>query len=571
VTMMHNVWRSFRLGAYRGRPFYLGSAGWVLYFITPLGPGYLARAALNELQAGPNGRLSPTFVLLCVSLVVAEIAIGLMIWVSHRAYTKGFRAAIGLVQVNVLHAQLASGGADSGPPTQSPSEATSRFRDDPHDLIMFVDTIVDSLGLIIFATVAFVVLARIDPLATAVASLPLVGIAFGNRWIGHRARTTRHAARRSTAEVAGFLGSALSASTTVKVAGARDHVLARFSALSQRRAAANVTDQVLADSLFTIGDTVADVCVGLALIVAATRARSGALSAGDFALFASYFTTLVWLPRRIVGVVIGHKRFEVSARRLEDLLPPVTATVDPLMVHRITPIAGGGPVEVRNPRQRIPLVRLDLRDVTLNNRGVVGVNLTVRQGQLAILAGPVASGKTSLLHAVLGLLPLDDGEILWNDEPVEDRAAFFTPPQCAYIPQTPVLFADSLVENLLLGADIDRPQVREAVHLAGFDRDVTGFGEGLHTLIGARGVRLSGGQLQRAAAARAFVRRTELLIIDDLTSALDVETEVLLWDRLRAAGVTVLAASNRPAALERADVVFTCGSGVIPPLLAPTK
>ena len=74
-------------------------------------------------------------------------------------------------------------------------------------------------------------------------------------------------------------------------------------------------------------------------------------------------------------------------------------------------------------------------------------------------------------------------------------------------------------------------------------------------LVGARGVRLSGGQAQRAAAARALAHRPELLILDDLTSALDVETELELWHRLAAVGATVLAASNRPAALARADVV----------------
>jgi ATP-binding cassette, subfamily B, bacterial len=81
----------------------------------------------------------------------------------------------------------------------------------------------------------------------------------------------------------------------------------------------------------------------------------------------------------------------------------------------------------------------------------------------------------------------------------------------------------------------------------------------LATPIGARGVRLSGGQAQRAAATRALVHRPELLVLDDLTSALDVETENQLWERLAAAGFTVLAASNRPVALARANQVITLG------------
>jgi ATP-binding cassette, subfamily B, bacterial len=121
------------------------------------------------------------------------------------------------------------------------------------------------------------------------------------------------------------------------------------------------------------------------------------------------------------------------------------------------------------------------------------------------------------------------------------------------------LFAQSLVENLRLGEDIKGEVLASALRQSAFDGDLAGFPEGLATRIGSRGIRLSGGQLQRAAAARAFVRHTELVVLDDLTSALDVETELLLWERLRANGVTVLAASTRPAALAQADVILDLG------------
>ena len=183
------------------------------------------------------------------------------------------------------------------------------------------------------------------------------------------------------------------------------------------------------------------------------------------------------------------------------------------------------------------------------------MTLSVPRGSLTVITGPVGCGKTSVLRAVIGLLDIDAGEVRWNGRRIDDRAAFFVPPQAAFVPQVPRLFAESLLDNLRLGHALDDAAIAEAIAIAAFDADVADLPEGLETLVGARGVRLSGGQAQRAAAARALAHRPELLILDDLTSALDVETELELWKRLAAAGATVLAASNRPAALARADLV----------------
>jgi ATP-binding cassette subfamily B protein len=191
------------------------------------------------------------------------------------------------------------------------------------------------------------------------------------------------------------------------------------------------------------------------------------------------------------------------------------------------------------------------------------VDLVVPRGSFTVITGRVGSGKTTLLRTILGLLPAQAGVVCWNGAPVEDPAGFFVPPRSAYTPQVPRLFSLSLRDNLLLGrSDIDA-RLEEAVRSAVLDHDVGAMPAGLATLVGPMGVRLSGGQVQRSAAARMFVRSPELLVFDDLSSALDVETEKQLWERLftERVGTTSLVVSHRRPALRRADQIVVLHDG----------
>ncbi len=168
---------------------------------------------------------------------------------------------------------------------------------------------------------------------------------------------------------------------------------------------------------------------------------------------------------------------------------------------------------------------------------------------------------------MLGLLPHNASEIRWNGRPVDDPATFFVPPRSAYTPQVRRLFSETLRENLLLGRLDDPAALDAAIHAAVLEADVAALERGLDTLVGPRGLKLSGGQIQRAAAARMFVRDAELLVFDDLSSALDAEMEAELWRRLfarRAPGgrdVMCLVVSHRPAALHQADQVLLMDAG----------
>lgn len=540
--------RVARLASFRGRWYWIGTAGWVLWFVTPLGPGWLIGRLFHELQ---DSGATEHFWLLLGALLAAHVGSSLLIFAAHRIYVQGTEAAKALARVNIINAQLASGGAESATRSVPVGDIVSRLRDDPFDVLFLIDNWIDLLGATLFGLGAVILLARIDPLAAAAGIVPMLAVGFGNRLIGNLARRCRQRSRQATSAVGDFLNSTFEASLTVKLAGARADVLRRLAALNATRAHAAVRDNTWNELVWTVNTAAADVFVGIALVVAARRN----LNAGEITLFASYLAGMVWLPMRLGGIVVGRRRYQVSAARLDELLAPADRGVDRLVEHRPLPVLGGPSALTPTRGPAIPLVRLDVDGLTVLARGLLDVTFSVPRGSLTVITGPVGSGKTSVLRGVIGLLDIDAGDVRWNAQRIDDRAAFFVPPHAAFVPQVPRLFAESLLDNLRLGHSLDDAAITEAIGIAAFDRDVAGLPEGLDTLVGARGVRLSGGQAQRAAAARALAHRPELLILDDLTSALDVETELELWNRLAAAGATVLAASNRPAALARADFV----------------
>ena len=196
------------------------------------------------------------------------------------------------------------------------------------------------------------------------------------------------------------------------------------------------------------------------------------------------------------------------------------------------------------------------------SRGIENVSLMIPKGSFTVIIGRIGSGKSTLVRALLGLLKTD-GTLYWNGNPIDTPDRFMTPPRVAYTPQVPRLVSESLADNILMGLPHDPENVAQALHSAVLDQDIAQLEDGLETMVGTRGMKLSGGQIQRAAATRMFVRRPELYVFDDLSSALDVNTERILWDRLFAMQdrPTCVVVSHRRPALQRADQIVVMKFG----------
>ncbi len=469
----------------------------------------------------------------------------------------------GLLRRNLLQHVLKRPGAYALPYTIG--EVISRFRDDAYQGEDAVDWSDEITGQGLLAVGAFLVLLHINVSVTLAAVLPLVIVVA----IAQRASTAlnrhRAASSQATSQVTGAIGDILAAVQTVQAAGAEERIVARFQRLNEQRRKAMLADRLVTQVLKAITANTVSVGTGLIMLLAGNLLRAGSLTVGDFALFVSYLGFIADFTTGLGEFLTVYRQTGVAFERMGVLME--NASPAELVTH--TPLHLRGPLPSVPPPARSTnnrLIQVEARGLTYRHpqsgRGIVNVDLRLPRGSLTIVTGRTGSGKTTLLQALLGLLPREKGEIRWNDDVIDDTASFFVPPRAAYIAQVPRLFSETLKQNILLGLPDDPTALSNAVWGAVLEQDVQRLEAGLETPIGTRGVKLSGGQVQRAATARMLVRNAELLVIDDLSSALDVETERVLWERLFAnETVTCLAVSHRRAALQRADHIIVLKEG----------
>jgi ATP-binding cassette subfamily B protein len=526
------------------------------------------REFFNTLSGDSALGLSPeALAAMVVGLSVARGVVILADMFAHNLYT--FRTAA-LLRKNLLTRILERPGARAVP--QSPGEAISRFRDDVNHAGDFTSQIPFIIGQALFAVLALITMLRISVRVTLFAYVPFVILILVGNWAMKNVEKYRQANRKASGRVTDFVGEIFGSAQAVKVATAEVNVLKRFERLNEERRKAAITDRLYMAFIDSAIWNFMNVITGVILLLVAQSLNTNlpggpVITLGDFSLFIYYlgFTTEF---TAMTGVLIAwFKQAGVALARMITLLqgaPPIS-----LVHHSPVYVTGDLPTIPFTPKtEEHHLEEIQVKDLTYlyedTQRGIEAVDLTVKRGSFTVITGRIGSGKTTLLRAFLGLLPKQRGEVRWNGLVVDDLANFFVPPRSAYTSQVPLLFSESLKDNILMGLPEDQVDLSHAVHLAVMEKDIEDLEYGLETVIGSKGVKISGGQRQRTAAARMFVRQPELLVLDDLSSALDVETEHQLWERVfEMKEVTCLVATHRRPALRRADHIIVLKDGCI--------
>jgi ATP-binding cassette, subfamily B, multidrug efflux pump len=451
------------------------------------------------------------------------------------------------------------------------------------------DTLLFSLSLVVAMLVY-------DPTLTLLALLPvpiamLLAKATG-RWVASRTTISREA----NAALTTALQEQLAGIRVLRLFGRTGAAVDRVDTLSGEQAAANLALVRLRGGLRPVYTTLMSAGVLFVVWQGGEKAVSGAMTVGAFIAYLELYLRFVNRGFRVPQMINSIQSGAAAYARLCPLLapPPPFCGEPPGASFQAGHIVGMHEPVPAPPAVPTGPVAVALRGVTFRYSTATApalhdIWLDMPAGALVAVTGPVGAGKSALARALLGLYPLDAGQVLLDGRPLEDIPAAERAARTGYLPQDPYLFSGTIRDNIMLGSAALRQGhngthraagqsavLTAAVSCAALEEDLRTFPSGVETEVGELGIRVSGGQRQRLALARALAASGALvpglLVLDDPFSALDLDTEAQIVASLRqrfgpsqpyAQQCTVVMFSHRLLAFPQADLVVVLDQGRI--------
>lgn len=429
------------------------------------------------------------------------------------------------------------------------------------------------IAAVLVVVFAVVMMIRLDPLLTlyTVGPLPLLILLFIRMGTVLDRRFDDVQTRIS--EMNGALEACFSGIRVVKAYGresAEERSFGRFAAECRRAEIDAARSQTLVDSLF---GHVWQLGVVAVLLAGGIGVMSGRLTLGTFVAFDAYVLMLIFPMFDIGTFFVRGRQSGVSIARLRELEETAPEIEEAPGARTLAP----GSIEGRLRFASLGYAYAAGKSAGTNGKGngsdsaapaprlaIDGVSFEVRPGEIVAVVGTVGSGKSTLLRLVPRLMDPTRGRVELDDVDLRALALDSLRTSVGYVPQEALLFSGTIRDNVRFGrAEVGEARVLEACDVARLGKDLAGFSHGLDTRVGVRGLSLSGGQKQRVALARALAGRPRVLVLDDVTAALDAETEAALWEELHRVlpDLATLVVTHRTATLERADRILVLDGG----------
>lgn len=446
---------------------------------------------------------------------------------------------------------------------------------------MAVITAFDAVIMTIMVLVKMIV--YVDLRLTVFAFIPLTLVAIGCYFFGIESKKRQLQRQQAFSDLSDKVQESLAGIRVLKAFVQEEKDLESFDAASKNSMDKTLSTVKLRVVIGPFLDVVTGISMLLTLIFGGRMVLAGQVSIGQFVAFNSYIGMLVW-PMIACGDSINNFTQAAAAfHRIKAIFQETPDIIDiyPEDLPELNKLKENPELLEQYPHMAEYDVHIkgdiDIKDLTFiypdGEYPVLShVNLHIAQGEMLGILARTGSGKSTLADLLLRVFDCEKGAILLDGKPIDEFPLEVLHRDMAYVPQDNFLFSDTLEENIAFGLEeriADHPELRDRIHQAAKDAcihdNIMDFPEDYLTLVGERGVTLSGGQKQRSSIARALLKDSAVLILDDSLSAVDTDTEEMILEnlmRLRK-GKTTIVIAHRISTLQQADHVAVLEEGVL--------
>lgn len=417
-------------------------------------------------------------------------------------------------------------------------------------VLMFVDAICLG-GMAIFK------MFKLNVLLTFLSLIPMIFMGIISGIVGNYMRKKWKIRQEAFSELSDFSQESFSGISVIKAFVKEFKELLAFRYVNKRNEKANV-EFVKASTLLNIFVTLfVQSVVTIILGVGGYFAYIGKFNSSELIIFLSYFNSVVWPVMAVSRLIEMSSRGKASLNRISELLNTPIEVKDRPDVRQ----------DVKEIKGKIEYRHLTFRYPDANYNSLEDISFVINQGENIGIIGKTGAGKTTLVDLMLRTYNVEDNTILIDDMDINTLPINLVRKFASYVPQDNFLFSDTIAANIAFAYDGISPieSVKNVAILADLDSNIEEFKDGYNTMLGERGVTISGGQKQRTSIARALLKDASILILDDAVSAVDTKTERNILDNLKKTrqGKTTILIAHRISTVEQMDKILFLDNGKV--------
>ena len=417
----------------------------------------------------------------------------------------------------------------------------------------FGPAIMYSINTISLFVIVISYMVSIAPILTVYTLLPLPILSLAIYKLSKAINTRSTAVQETLSDLSTFTQESFSGIAVIKSYGIQSKINEDFAELTVLSKEKNVDLAKIQAWFFPLMILLIGFSNILVIFIGGNQYIEGTLEIGVLAEFIIYVNMLTWPVATVGWVTSIVQQAEASPKRINDFLKEVPKITSGSLDQTIEK----GTIEFKN-------VNFTYKETQI--QAAKNISFKLNPGETLGIIGKTGSGKSTLLDLISRLYDVEEGEILIDGIPIQDYNLSGIRSEIGYVPQNPFLFSETIERNIRFGKqDASFEEIKAAAQIAAVADNIEQFKEGYETLLGERGVTLSGGQIQRISIARALIKDPKVLLFDDCLSAVDADTEEEIFKNLkeRSREKTTLIVSHRISSVMEANSIVVIDQGAV--------